>query len=391
MKKIFLLLFSSILILSSCNSSKKNLQRGNYDEIISKSVKKLIKNPDDNKDAILLDKSFKLANERDLEAIKFLKLDGQPDSWDKILFHYQMLNNRQKLIKPVLPLKLNGQLTSYQQIDYDAEMVNSKRKAADYFYANGKRLMESNDKLLIRQAYAELLRAKSYAGSQYPDLDNLIREAKFAGISRVLVEVENTSLFNFPPEFMDEIISGNSNQLDSDWVQYFFRNDDQVNFDYLAIVKIKSVKVSPDDLKTTDKVYKKKVEDGFEYVLDAKGNVKKDSTGKDIKVAKYKELQCALVETVQHKEANLNGEVQFIEIKPVELVIAQKPFGAQTVFHHVSARAIGDVNALDKEARQALDSEQIPFPSDEELVFNNAMQIQQAIQNILRENQVYFK
>ena len=50
--------------------------KGNYDEIISRSVKKLIKSPDSNKDAINLDQAFKLANERDLDAIKFLKLDG---------------------------------------------------------------------------------------------------------------------------------------------------------------------------------------------------------------------------------------------------------------------------------------------------------------------------
>ena len=392
MKKLVLLLSVFVFLFSSCNSSKKNLQRGNYDEIISKSVKKLIKNPDNNKDAILLDKAYKLANERDLDAIKFLKLEGQPDSWDRILQHYESLKRRQQRLKPVLPLKLNGQLVNYKHVDYDADIVNSKRKAAAFFYANGKRLLKSTDKLLIRQAYGELVKAKSYAGSSYLDLDNLIREAVYKGISRVFVKVENTSLFNFPPEFMAEIVGGNTRRLNSEWVHYFFKHsNNQIEYDYLVFVKIKNVQVSPDDVKSIDRVFKKNVEDGFEYVLDARGNVKKDTAGNDIKKIKYKALQCALVETIQHKEARFTGEVEFFELNPVERLIGQKPFGTETVFHHVSARAIGDVRALDTEAKELINSKQIPFPTDEELVFNNAMRIQEAIHRILRSNQVYFK
>lgn len=392
MKKSLLFLSLTLFLFSACNSSKKNLEQGNYDEIISKSVKKLIKNPENNKDAILLDKAYKLANERDLDAIKFLKLDGQPDTWDRILQHYEALKRRQQILKPILPMNLNGQQIKYKQVDYNASIIASKNKATAFFYANGKRLLESTDKLLIRQAYAELVRAKSYAGSSYLDLDNLIREASNKGISRVFVKVENTSLFNFPPEFMEEIISGNTGRLNSEWVHYFFKHsNDQMEYDYLTLVKIRNVQVSPDDVKSIDRVYKKNIEDGFEYVLDASGNVKKDTAGNDIKKIKYKALQCALVETVQHKEARFIGEVEFFELNPVERLIGQKPFGTETVFHHVSARAIGDVRALDAEAKQLLKSKQIPFPRDKELVFNNAMRIQEAIHRILRSNQVYFK
>ena len=299
MKKLILIFAAALFLMTSCNSTKKNLQHGNYDEIISKSVKKLIKKPDNNKEAILLDRAYKLANERDLEAVKFLKLDGQPESWDKILRHYEMLSNRQKQLKAILPMKLNGELINYKQIDYNSEIIDAKRKAAAYFYANGKRLFTSPDKLLIRQAFGEFMKAKSYAGSSYSDLDNLIREAKYKGISRVFVEIE------------------------SDWVQYFFKQvDEQIKYDYWALVKIKKVQVSPDDMKSIDRIYKKNVEDGFEYVLDTKGNVKKDSVGNDMKRIKYKVLQCALVETVQHKAAKLEGEIEFIELN-IEIMTAK--------------------------------------------------------------------
>ncbi|PKP29430.1 MAG: hypothetical protein CVU00_15660, partial [Bacteroidetes bacterium HGW-Bacteroidetes-17] len=280
MKKSVLILVGLVLLLASCNSSKKNLIQGNYDDIIGRSVKKLIKSPDSNKDAILLDRSFKLANDRDLETIKFLKQEAKADNWDKILMHYDMLKRRQNQIKPISPFMLNGQLTQYQYFDYDGEIISAKTNAAAYFYANGKRLVESPDKMLIRQAFSEFLRVKNYAGSAYPDIDDLLQEAKFNGISRVMVQIKNMSQYNFQPEFIERITSGNISQLNSDWVQFFFDDsDEQIDFDYLTIVNLLNIQVSPDDTKTTDRIHKKKVEDGFEYVLDPKGNVKKDTLG----------------------------------------------------------------------------------------------------------------
>ena len=70
------------LIISGCTSTKKLLTRGNYDKVIDRSVKKLIKNPGSEKDAINLDRAYKLANERDQERIDYLKIEGNPDTWD---------------------------------------------------------------------------------------------------------------------------------------------------------------------------------------------------------------------------------------------------------------------------------------------------------------------
>ncbi|MBN2237688.1 MAG: membrane lipoprotein lipid attachment site-containing protein [Bacteroidales bacterium] len=391
MKKIIFPLLGFLFILASCNSSKKNLQHGNYDEIIVKSVKKLIKKPNSNKDAELLEKVYQLANDRDLDAIKFLKLEGQPDSWDKILWHYESLKLRQNRVKPVFPLQVNGMTKNLNVTDYNAAIVESKSKAAAYFYASGKSLLETNNKQNARQAYVELMKAQEYAGSSYRDLYQLIESAKLQGISKVFVQIQNGSQFNFPPNFFEEILQGNTQQLNSDWVHYYFKDNDQVQFDYVSVVKFLNVQVSPDDTKNLDRVFKKKVEDGFEYVLDSRGNVKKDTAGNDLKKIKYKEIQCALVETIQHKQAMLNGEISFYVLFPAERLVAQRPFGSESVFLHVSARAIGDIAALDAEAKQKIQSKPIPFPTDHELIFNNAMQVQESIFRILRSNQNLFK
>ncbi len=79
------LLIFGLLLVMSCSSPEKLLQKGNYDALIEKSVKNLIKKPDSEEDANMLDKAYKLANDRDLERIKYLKMEGNPNTWDEML------------------------------------------------------------------------------------------------------------------------------------------------------------------------------------------------------------------------------------------------------------------------------------------------------------------
>ena len=90
---------------------------------------------------------------------------------------------------------------------------------------------------------------------------------------------------------------------------------------------------------------KRDVEDGFTYMLDKKGNVAKDTLGNDIKIKKYKTLQCALIETVQSKACRIDGDIEVVRLT-TNTVLKKDPLGAQSSFEHVSARAMGDIKAL---------------------------------------------
>ena len=74
MKKTFTFLFV-VLLMSACGSTTKKLQQGNYDAVVNKSVKKLIRKPNA-ADAAEMDRAYRLANERDLERIKYLKMEN---------------------------------------------------------------------------------------------------------------------------------------------------------------------------------------------------------------------------------------------------------------------------------------------------------------------------
>ena len=390
MKKILLLFISSILIFS-CSSTKKQLQRGNYDAIISKSVKQLIRKPDSPEDAALLDKAYQIANERDNERIKYLKLENNPNNYDEIFSRYETLKARQAQVRIVLPINLNGRQINYPYIDYDAEIIQAKKKAAEYYYTNGKKLLQNSDKESYRLAYGQLIRARDYSGDGYADLNELILSARDLGTSRVLVQVENSARILITPDYQDALLAFDSKGLSGDWVEYHFRDLGETDYDYMMVVHIIDILLSPEETKNKDLVFKKEIEDGFSYALDAKGNVMKDSAKNDIKIKKYKTVQCTLIETSQRKAVQIKGEVEIMELFPVKKLLVKQPIGAENIFEHVSARAVGDQTALDDEARIKLKNEPITYPNDIQMIYNTAETLKFSIRNSIMQNRNYIR
>ncbi|MEZ5072942.1 MAG: hypothetical protein R2751_18845 [Bacteroidales bacterium] len=385
MKKL-LPIFLAALLLAGCGSTTKKLQQGNYDAVIEKTTKKLIRKADAG-DAAEMDRAFRMANERDLERIKYLKMENNPDNYDEIFNRYNALKERQRKVRTVTPLTVDGKTYSYTYVDYDAEMVESKRKAADFFYNNGRGLLENAlQKQDFREAYYQLSRASEYSGGQLENIDQLIYDARMAGISRVLSQSRQPGPRHPAPPVMNELISFDTKGLDNEWVEYHFKDLDQnANYDYLVNVKLLSILVSPDETKDVDEIFNKRISDGFEYVLDANGNVMKDTAGNDIKLQKWKDVTCTLIETKQFKSVEIRGEVEITSMNPVRLM-QKEPFGASNQFEHSSARAVGDMNALTDEAVLKTQQEKVPFPTDVEMVMMCTETIKPAIRNAIYAN-----
>jgi hypothetical protein len=268
------------------------------------------------------------------------------------------------------------------------EMVAAKRKSADFYYAHGTELMKNGLKESYRQAYNEFVRAKEYIGD-YEGIDNKISESKYLGMSRVLISLQNRSIIKFDQEFEEELLSLDLPRLNSEWVEYHTQNlDANTQYDYLVNVNIRNIAVSPDQTMQRDSVIKKEIEDGFNYQLDKKGNVMKDSLGNDIKTKKYKTLQCALIETIQSKACRIDGDVEIVQINPNK-VLKKDPLGAQSDFENVSARALGDIQALSQAQVEKTKAKAVPFPSDMEMVLRCSDALKQAIRGAIQNNRKF--
>ncbi len=387
MRKIVYVIIAT-LILTGCGSSKKQLQQGNYDAAIQKSVKKLMRNPDSSDDIEILTRSFKLANTQDQERIKYLKMEGKAESWEAIAQSYERLKWRQEMIRPVMPLELNGHEVKLDYVDYNSDLVEAKHRAAEFFFAHGQKLMNSNDKESYRQAYYEFSKVKEYWGD-YENIDNLLSETRYMGMSRALVYIENMTPLRLSKEFEDDLLAINPQDLNSDWVEYYTRAlDDEIQYDYQVKVILRLMDVSPDQVKEIDRIEKATIDDGFQYALDQNGNVMKDTVGNDIKIMKYKDITCTVIETGMKKSSHIEGTVEIYQMTPIKL-LRKDPIGADSHFEHYSARAVGDLDALSPESLKMVESEPVPFPMDSEMIMRCSESLKMAIRGIMQSNRRY--
>ncbi len=379
MKKIIIFTIITMLI-AGCASSLKQLQRGNYDAAIKKAVKNLRVDSADQEQIEVLDKAYILANQQDYDRIKFLKEESNPYNWDEIFERYSKLKTRQALVSSLLPLQLGDQTIDYEYIDYDSEIIQAKRKAADYFWNHANELMEKNDKESYRQAYYEFNKAKGYAGN-INNINQLIEEAHWKGISRVFVSLENKTQLKLPGQFKKDLMAFGVTDFNSEWVEFHTTTpNNNVYFDYFTIVNLKKIEVTPERSQQKDSMESKEIEDGWEYVLDDNGNVVKDSEGNDIKIPKKRTISCTLIETHQFKAAKLEGEIDLVQNEPRK-IIRQVPIGAESIFEHISARAIGDEDALSDESRELLKNDSVPFPHDLDLIIDGAETLKKSIRD----------
>ncbi len=388
MKKVILFLLITSLIFS-CTSSKKYIQKGQYDLAIRKSVKKLRKKSTNEKEILNLKKAYDLANDRDNQRINFLKLEGKPDVWDEVFTTYSSMQRRQALVKTVLPLKLNGQTVNFKIVDYNQEIISAKKKAAEYFYAHSKKLLERNNKQSARDAYYELKRVKQYY-NDYKDVDKLINEALNKGTSYAYLRVDNKSHFKLSQRFVDDLLNIGTARLNQEWVIYDTRKQKNKNYDYIVSIRIRKIDVSPEGLKEKHYEETKEIADGWEYVLDSHGNVMKDSLGNDIKKPKHKIIRCKVIEVHQHKVATIFANVDYIDIRSKQILLS-KQVSADNIFDYASATALGDVRALKPETKKIIGRMPAPFPHDMDMIIEAEKVLKKMIEQVLYDNRHFLK
>ena len=385
MKRILFLLIIAIAF-SSCMSSKNMLNKGYYDMAIEKTVKKIKRKPQKGKEIAILKDAYRLANQKDNERIAFLRKEGRPDIWDDVFSTLSVMKNRQNIIR-TLPTDILNKI-GYQYIDYDQEIIAAKQKAAEYFYAHALSLLERNEKLAARQAYDELMKVKSYYPS-YKDVDQKLITAKNLGMSYVIFVMKNGTPIPLPPDFENELTKISLYELNNFWTNFDTREVKDRAYDYAIMVNMKNINVSPEQDKEIERTETKKVEDGYQYVLDSKGNVMKDSLGNDIKIQKFKDIQCFVTEHKLHKQSIISGSIDFMNLSNGQLM-KSAPITSEYFFDYSWVIAKGDMNAASEETKKLLKNKPVPFPDSFGMLLNTGQILKNMTKDIIWNNKTMF-
>ncbi len=381
---LLLLAFS----LTSCMSPQKLVEQGNYDKAIVVGLKKVRgkdnKNP---KHVQAIETAFRMANGIDLKNIERMKLEGQPDNWTKINAAYRKIQRRQDKIERYLPLiDKNGYRAYFDIVNVDALEIESREKAAQVLYAKAERNLERagrGDKLAARMAYQQLGQIDQYFRT-FRDKERLKDEALELGRSYILYEVSNKVPFGAIKPIEDELRSFPVSNLNSIWLVYHSRKRKGVDYDYVINLNLANVQISPELVDNREYIDSREIEDGWEYELDENGNVKKDSSGNDIKIPKIVEIKARVLETYQHKSVVLQTRLEVKEYRTGEL-LRTIPITAEVVFENYAATFVGDERALSKESRRKIGNQPVPFPPNTVLLLEAANKIKPSVRGTIRD------
>lgn len=392
MKKI--LLYSVLVLLCSCSGVKRTqeaLNTGNYDRAIQRAIDNIAenKNKKGNQPFIaMLEEAYKKNTERELQHIKFLKKDGNPANFEEIYTTYSRLRSIQQQIRPLLPLQLfdENRTAQFTFKDYDNNLLAAKDKLSVYLYNNAVSLLENAVyKADYRKAYQDL----KYLEELNPNFKDAVQKMDIAyrkGIDYVMVEMNNTTDKVIPARLEEELLNLNTFGLNDLWTEYHTNKIADQEYDYVMEVAFQDINISPEQINERQIIKEKQIKDGFKYARDQNGNVVKDSLGNKIKIDNFKTVKADFYQFTQFKSAQVTGVVSFTDLRKQQQ-INQYPLASEFVFEHVYANYDGDKRALDNDLISLLQLARVPFPSNEQMVYDAGEDLKNNLKNILKRQQ----
>ena len=132
-------------------------------------------------------------------------------------------------------------------------------------------------------------------------------------------------------------------------------------------------------------IKEKQVKDGTKTLLDNNGNVVKDSLGNPIKVDKFKTIKVNIYEFRQFKSVQITSKVDYVDYRNNQL-IESFPLASEFVFENIYSTFNGDKNACESDYYQYFDQKAVPFPSNEQMVFDSGEDLKAKLKDIITRN-----
>lgn len=390
MKKITCLLLLTIFTLScGVKTTRTMITSGDYDAAIRKSVEGLRsnKNAKGNQDYVyLLEEAYAKAKERDQRNIEAWSKDSNPDNLEKIYETYNLLSNRQELIRPLEPLKLisEGRDAQFPMEDYADEIIASKNKLVEYLYTSTKKLLATNDKLNYRKAYEEFLYIKKL-NANYKDVSSLIDLALQKGTDYIYVYTKNETNLVIPTQLQNDLLNFGTFGLNDRWTVYHSTKLQGIAYDYGLMVNFRNIIISPEQVKEKEFIKEKQVKDGVKNLLDSNGNVVKDNAGNPIKVDNMITVKAQIYEFKQFKSVQITAKVDYIQNNNNQL-IASFPLTSEYVFDYTYANFNGDKRACEDNYLTYFGRKSVPFPSNEQMIYDSGEDVKAKLKDIITKN-----
>ena len=388
------LLYSAILLMLSCGGVKKTqeaVNSGNYMTAMNKAIKNLTENKTRKGHqayVTLLEDAFAKNAQRELEQISFLEKDGNPANLETIYKKYNALKNIQARIQPLLPLSIyeEGRDARFDFVNYDNAILDTKEQLSEYLYANATELMKN---ARYKQDYRSVFNDLKYLSEINPGYRQTAQkmdEAYQKGLDYVKVQIDNETQQIIPERLETELLDFNTFGIDNFWTKFHSNPQNGMDYDFALNLGFREINISPERVNEKQIVREKQVKDGYEYLLDDNGNAVKDSLGNRIKVDRLRTVTCNFYQFTQFKSAQIGAKVSITDLSNGQ-EINSYPLSSEFIFEHIYANYKGDRRALDNDLVALLDLAAVPFPSNEQMVYDAGEDLKARLKSIIRRHQ----
>lgn len=386
------LLLACLLLLVSCSSikqSQKELNRGNFNSAINIAIENLQKNKlkKGNQELIpILEDAFQKQTERSLMRIAFLEKEGNPASNREIFSLYSNLDHIQNKIRPLLPLynTKKGRDAQFKFEDYSSNLIEAKEDYVIFLYDHSLNLIDKNNKLDFRLAHKSLAELQKLSPN-YKNTEQLLRDAHYNGTDYVFVEINNRTNQIIPARLERDLLDFNTYGLDDFWTEFHSINKRDIDYDFEVKMEFRELLISPERIQESQIPIEREIKDGYTYQVDRSGNYILDSDGNRIKVDRFIVVKGTLYQTIQTKALALNGKVDYYDATRRQTMNSH-PLETQFVFENAFATFKGDERALNNDEKALLRNRFMPFPSNEQMLYDASGEIKNRLSAILKRN-----
>lgn len=368
-----------LLSVSSCKSIESMVEKGEYDKALYYAADKLAgEKHKKTKYVKALEKAYAELNSKDIQRIDALMRSGSIDRWENIYDVYVRLERRQNVVTPLMPLvSEDGYIAEFSVANYGEKKAMAIDKTLDSYYTKASELLtiaeRSHNKSTAREAYFYFDKLGRF-NSDYKNAVELQYQAKELGTVHIAIDVKNEKSTMFHNVMADKIGNIRLERMNSTWEQFYFF-DKNKTYDKYVVIQFDEVDMGQEKEQVNNYEMSAMVEDGIEYLYDAKGNIRKDSLGQKITVPRKIITKAWVSEVFRKKESSATAKVLLYN-ESKSLPVQNLPV---TVYHNFSDSAVrftGDKRALNTDLCNRLDNYIADFPSNYDAA------------NILSENMV---
>lgn len=219
MRKYFPFIMIGLLLINSCSTGLKSLQRGDYYEAITKAAGRLANDPDNRKAAQVVKEGYPMAITFYQEEIDKMLTGNDPLKWKRTLDIMKTVNSMSDVVRRIPAAR---QLINNPKM-YTSEIAEVQNRAAEEYYNLGIDELKKSTRENAKRAYFNFIKADELIRN-YKDTRQKIREAKELATLKVIIEqIPVNGKYEYSANFFYDNVFQFLNEKfqDKDFVNFF--------------------------------------------------------------------------------------------------------------------------------------------------------------------------